>query len=68
MCDKHTTSPRPGRADYRQNDLVDLESRAYRRFSRQMESQLVKLVNRWSHLAAPNAFRNAATRRSQLGS
>jgi hypothetical protein len=66
--DKHKTSHRPGSADYRQNDLVDFESRAYRRFSRRIDRQLAKLVNRWAHLAAPNALRNAASRTSQLGS
>jgi hypothetical protein len=68
MSDKHKTSPRPGKADYCPNDLVDFESRAFRRFSRRMDRQLAELVDRWAHLAAPNAFRNPALRRSQLGS
>ncbi len=68
MSDKHQTSDRPGKTDYRQNDLVDFESRAYRRFSRRINRQLARLVGRWAHLAAPNALRNAAKRSNQLGS
>ncbi len=68
MSDKHKTSHRPGKTDYGQSDLVDFESRAYRRFSRRIDRQLAKLVDRWAHLAAPNALRNTASRRSQFGS
>ena len=68
MSDKPKTSHRPGKADYCQDDLVDFESQAYRRFSRRMDRQLAKLVGRWAHLAAPNALRNAALRRNNLGS
>jgi hypothetical protein len=67
MSDKHKTSHRPGKADYHQSDLVDFESRAYRRFSRHLDRQLARLVDRWAHLAAPNALRNATSRRKQLG-
>ena len=37
--------------------LVQVDTRSFRKFSRQMDRRLTKLVEEWAHAAAPNALR-----------
>lgn len=44
--------------DYDPGDVpVQVEYHSFRQFSRSMDRQLARLVERWAHAAAPNAMR-----------
>ena len=48
---------RPRRWHESRDLLVQVRPNSFRRFSRRMDRQLVELVERWAHAAAPCALR-----------
>ncbi len=62
---KTNSSVKLGRQHW--DEPIKIQKLHYKRFSRKLDRQLQKLVDRWSALAAPNALRRQ-TRISQLWS
>ena len=53
--------------DYDAGDLpVQVEYGSFQQFSRRIDRQLVELVERWAHTAAPNAMRRPGARFGKL--